>query len=205
MGIFDKFKKKIDDGDDDLDELDTDADSDEGGDDAPPASFGGIAMGLLNRVKQISSGGDGEEGGGIGGLLSKVKGLSIRNKDTGDPDLDDDDYYSDAVDDSDNTTPENLLTLDAIQDDEDEPRPIRRSGIAPKLDGNSGAAEPQTEDDEAQIPVPVGAGGSGLDLESLFEQEVVINPTLRDLAESLDDVSAAELAADLKTFLEELQ
>ena len=198
MGIFDKFKKKIDQDDDDLDELDSDAGEDD--EDAPSASSGGAAMGravgLLNRVKQLSSGGDGDEGGGIGGLLNKVKGVGSRNKDTDDPDLDDDDF--------DNTTPEDLVNLDANQGDEDEERPIRRSGIAAKLDGDSGAAEPQKDDGEEQIPVPVGAGGA-LDLASLFEEELVINPTLRDLAESLDYVSAVELAADLRTFLEELQ
>ena len=203
MGIFDKLKKKIDKDDDDLDELDSDAGEDD--EDAPSASFGGgamgRAMGLLTKVKQLSSSSSGEHGGGIGALLDKVKGLSGRLKDTGDLDLDDDDYD----DNSGNTTPEDLAALDASPGDADEERPIRRSGIAAKLDGNSGSDKPaKDEDEEEPIPVPVGLGG-GVDFESLFEEDFVINPTLRDLAESLDDVSAVELAADLRTFLEELQ
>ena len=204
MGIFDKFKKKIDQDDDDLDEQDSDTGEDD--EDAPSASSGGgamgRAMGLLNKVKQLSSSSGGDDGGGIGALLGKVKGLSGRLKDTGDLDLDDDDYDVDDDDNSGDTTPEDLVALDASLGDEDEERPIRRSGIAAKLDGDSGAKK---EDDEAQIPVPVGAGGGGLDFESLFEEELVINPTLKDLAESLDDISAVELAADLRTFLAELQ
>ena len=203
MGIFDKLKEKIDQDDDDLDELDSDAGEDD--EDASSASFGGgamgRAMGLLTKVKQVSSSSGGGNGGGIGGLLGKVKGLNSRLKDTDDLDLDDDDYD----DNSGNTTPEDLAALDASQGDADEERPIRRSGIAAKLDGDSGSDKPaKDEDEEEPIPVPVGLGG-GVDFESLFEEDLVINPTLRDLAESLDDVSAVELAADLRTFLEELQ
>lgn len=207
MGIFDKFKKKIDQDDDDLDEVDSDAGEDD--EDAPSASSGGgalgSAMGLLNKVKQLSSSSGGENGGGIGALLGKVKGLSGRLKDTGDLDLDDDAYDDDN---SDNTTPQDLVTLDADQGDEAEERPIRRSGIAAKLDEDSGSGKPSKEEDEEgeePIPVPVGAVLGGVDFESLFEEELVINPTLRDLAESLDDISAVELAADLRTFLAELQ
>ena len=142
MGIFDKFKKKIDQDDDDLDELDSDAgEEDEDDEDAPSASFGGgamgRAMGLLNKVKQLSSSSGGDQGGGIGALLGKVKGLSSRPKDTGDLDLDDDDYDVDDDDNSGNTSPQDLVALDASQGDADEERPIRRSGIAAKLDGDS--------------------------------------------------------------------
>jgi len=213
MGIFDKFKKKIDQDDDDLDELDSDAgeddEDDEDDEDAPSGSFGGgamgRAMGLLTKVKQLSSSSGGENGGGIGALLGKVKGLSGRLRDTGDLDLDDDDYDVDDDNNSGNTSPQDLVALDASQGDADEERPIRRSGIAAKLDGDSGSGKPaKDEDEEEPIPVPVGLGG-GVDFESLIEEELVINPTLRDLAESLDDVSAVELAADLRTFLAELQ
>ena len=53
--------------------------------------------------------------------------------------------------------------------------------------------------------MPIGAGAAALNLEALFEEEFVANPTLRDLADSLDYVSAVDLAADLRTFLDELQ
>ena len=203
MGFLDKIKRKIDKGDDDLDELDTDSDSGEDGGDAPSASSGGgslgHAMGLLNRVKKLSSGGESDEGGGIGGLLGKAKALGRGKNDSEDPDLDDD-----------GTTLDELEAPDADGDDEDGERPIRRSGIAAKLDGDLGAAEPSkgkdgSEEEKSPAPFAVGAGGGGLDLESLFEQESVVNPIMRDLAESMDDVSAVELAADLRTFLEELQ
>ena len=200
MGFLDKIKKKINQGDDDLDELDTDSEFGEEGGDEPSGSSGGGALGraagLLNRVKKLSSNGDEDEGGGIGGLLGKVKRLGGGMKNSGDSDLDDD------------TALDELDTPDADQDDEDGERPIRRSGIAAKLDGDPGAAEPSKKEDDdvgAGSPVPAAAGFAGLDLDSLFEQELVVNPMLRDLADSLDDVSAVELAADLRTFLEELQ
>lgn len=207
MGFLDKIKGKMNQGDDDLDELDSDSDSGEDredGDDEPSASSGGGALGLLNRVKKLSSGGEDDEGGGIGALLGKVKGLRGRIKDSEDLDLDDDAADTDA----DDTTPNQLDVLDADEADENSKRPIRRSGIAAKLDGKTDEAEsPKKDDDdgEAKVPVPIAAGGGGLDLDSLFEEELVINPTLKDLAESLDNVSAVELAADLRTFLDELQ
>ena len=195
MGFLDKFKKKTDEDDDDLDELDTDAtatpdDGDEDDDDAP--SGGGLlgrASGFLGKVKKLSSGGDGDGGGGIGSLLGKVKGIRGGNNDSDDSDLDDDDDE-----------------LDAGQDDEEGEQPIRRSGIAAALDGNSDAAESSEEEaDKEEIPVALTAGSASMDFGSLFEEEFVFDPTLKDLAESLDNVSAVELAADLRTFLEELQ
>ena len=201
MGILDNIKRKIKQGDDDLDELDTDSDSGEDDGDAPSASSGGGALGraagLLNRVKNLSSDGEGDEGGGIGALLGKAKGLGRGNQNSGDSDLDDDDTALDELD-----------TPDADQDDEDGEPPIKRSGIAAKLDGDPEAAEPSNEEDddgEAEAPVPAAVGAGSLDLASLFEEESVINPALKDLAESLDDVSAVELAADLRTFLVDLQ
>ena len=180
MGFIDKIKKKINQSDDDLDELDSDSDLGEDGEDAPSASSGGgavgLALGLLNKVKKKSSGG--------------------RNKGGGDADLDDDD--------DDNTTLGDLDALDGGEGDEDGERPIRRSGIAAKLDGASEAPK-EGEEEEEPIPVPVAAGTGGVNLEALFEEEFVIDPKMRDLAESLDDVSAVELAADLREFLEDLQ
>ncbi len=182
MGFLDKIKKKINQDDDDLDELEADLDSDEGGDDAPPAA----------------------SGRGIGGLLGKAKRLSKGKKASGDPDLDDDD------DGADDKSPKELDVLDADQDEADEEQPIRRSGFAAALDGKPEAAESSEEgkedgDEEAEVPVPVAAGAGVLDLEALFEEEFVVNPTLKDLAESMDDVSATELAEELKTFLDGLQ
>ena len=187
MGFLDKIKKNINQDDDDLDELDADLDSEEV-DDAPAAA----------------------SGRGIGGLLGKAKRLGKGKKASGDSDLDDDDDDGGA----DDTSPKELDVLDADQGDEDEEQPIRRSGFAAALDGKSGAAESSEEgkedgkedaEAETEVPVPVAAGAGALDFEALFEEEFVVNPTLKDLAESMDDVSATELATDLKTFLEGLQ
>lgn len=197
MGFLDKIKNKVKLGDDDLDDLDTDsappeADADGEDDDDGPSgrSALGGALGFLNKVKKLSSGGEDEGSGGIGGLLGKVKGIGGGKKASEDSDLDD------IAEDDDELDPS-----DADSDDEDGEQPIRRSGIAAALDGGGEeAAAPK-----AEIPVPIGAGAAALNLAELFEEEFVANPTLRDLADSLDYVSAVDLAADLRTFLDELQ
>lgn len=207
MGFLDKLKSKLSQDDDAEDDLDGDAapDDDDGdGEDEPGASSGGgalgLAVGFLGRVKKLSSGGEGDDGGGIGALLGKAKGLIGAKKNSDDPDMDDDD----------DTGLNERGTRDADQDDEDGEQPIRRSGIAAALDGGSGGAaatEEKDEDGEPEIPVAVGSGGgaAAMDLGSLFEEEFVANPILKDLAESVDEVSAVDLAADLRSFLEELQ
>lgn len=205
MGFLDKIKSKLSQGDDYEDEFDADAapDDDDGDseDESDSSSGGGAlgrAVGLLGRVKKLSSGGEGDEGGGIGALLGKAKGFVGAKMNSGGSDPDDDDDT--ALDERD--------LQDADQGDEDEEQPIRRSGIAAALDGGSGAAASTEEDDadgKPEIPVAVGSGVAALDLGSLFEEEFVANPTLKDLAESLDEVSAVDLAADLRSFLEELQ
>ena len=201
MGVFDRIKKNKNQGDDDLDELDMDLDGDEYGEETPNASSGGAlgrAMGFMKKAKNRISDGEGDEdeddednmGGGIGGLLGKVKKSDGRKQKPRELTVDDDD---DALDES------NELETD--QDDDDGEEPVRRSGIAAALDGDSAAAENPDEEDAA----PADAGGLGLDLESLFEVEYVANPVLKDLANFVDDVSAVELAADLRTFLEDLR
>ena len=71
----------------------------------------------------------------------------------------------------------------------------RRKGVPSGAGGKSGSI----------LTECIAAGGAVLDFESLFEEEFVMNPALKDLAESLEDVSAVELAADLRTFLDELK
>ena len=200
MGIFDKIKKIKNQGDDDLDELDMDLDGDEDGEETPNASSGGglsRAMGFMKKAKNRFSDGEGDEddeddmGGGIEDLKGNVKKPGGRKNKPRDLDLDDDD---DALDES--------SALETDQDDDDGEDPIRRSGIAAALDGDSAAAENSDEEEDA---APDGAGGLGLDLGALFEVDLVVNPILKDLAEFVDDVSAVELAADLRTFLNELR
>lgn len=53
---------------------------------------------------------------------------------------------------------------------------------------------------------PTGSNeGAGLSLRDIFEEEVEVDEALRDLAESMDDVSAQEIADDLRAFFEELE
>ena len=47
--------------------------------------------------------------------------------------------------------------------------------------------------------------GSGLSLKDIFEEEEEIDEVLRDLAGSMENVSARELADDLKDFFDELE
>lgn len=47
--------------------------------------------------------------------------------------------------------------------------------------------------------------GVGLSLMDIFEDEAEVNETLKDLAESIEDDSAQELADDLRAFFEELE
>ncbi len=45
----------------------------------------------------------------------------------------------------------------------------------------------------------------GLSLKDIFEEEVEVDEALRDLAESMEDVPAQEIADDLRAFFEELE
>lgn len=227
MGLFDKLKRNRNQDDEDPDELDDlddiDLDLDDDGEGSPSASSGGgmfgRAMGLLRRGKgqaeddedddeddevivdsiddddEDDDDGDGgragEKGvGRFGGLLSRVKKIRGGRKKPKNQDDDDDETGPDSSDEPD-------------EDGDEEEQPIRRSGIAAALDGESEEGKP--------IGGGEGAGregvlaGLGMDLESLFEEEFVFDPTLKDLAESMEEVSAVELAADLRSFLEELQ
>ena len=47
--------------------------------------------------------------------------------------------------------------------------------------------------------------GAGLSLRDIFEEEVEVDEALRDLAESMEDVPAQEIADDLRAFFEELE
>ncbi|MCH8800975.1 MAG: hypothetical protein IH963_08710 [Chloroflexi bacterium] len=217
MGLLDKLKRNRKQADEDLDDLDLDLDLDEDDGDTPTASSGGgvlgRAMGLLQRGKKRSSGEEDDEdgeldvdsfdedddedtpkegGGGLRGILGKVKRKGGRRNRSGNSDPDDD------------SESDELVSLKADEDPDGDEQPIRRSGIAAALDGNSEEDEPSANGEE-ESGREGALAGLGLDLESLFEDEFVFDPTLKDLAESLDNVSAVELAADLRSFLEELQ
>ena len=47
--------------------------------------------------------------------------------------------------------------------------------------------------------------GLGLSLKDIFEEEVEVDETLRDLAESMDDVPVGQLAEELREFLAQLE
>ena len=112
--------------------------------------------------------------------MGKVKGMAKRGNGKS---LDDD--YVDAADDDDN---------------DDDEQPIRRSGIAAALDGK----DDEEKESGGADAGPGGMADLGMDMESLFEEEFIADPMLQDLTESMEYVSSVELAADLRTFVEEL-
>ena len=86
--------------------------------------------------------------------------------------------------------------------------------MSPQPVGDAGAegvdpaniTEPQTEPQgEANDEENDAAGGLGLSLKGIFEEEHEVDESLKDLADSMDDVTARELADDLKSLLEGLE
>ena len=133
-----------------------------------------------------------------GGFMGRAKGL-LKRGDTQSFDGDDDDDGTDGGNSDDDADDDDA---DADDADDAEEQPVRRSGIAAALDGNPDDDEPVEEEKTGR---EAATAGLGLDLGTLFEEEFVFDPTLRDLADSLDNIPAASLAADLRTFLDEIQ
>lgn len=87
-----------------------------------------------------------------------------------------------------------------------------QSPSTPEASAEAGAVdpvniiEPQTEpQEEANDQEKDAMGGLGLSLKGIFEEEQEVDESLRDLADSMDDVTARELADDLKSLLEGLE
>ena len=92
-------------------------------------------------------------------------------------------------------------------------------GNAPSAVGGNGASGGESAPDQGEANAgqpaqnqndtksePTGSNeGVGLSLKDIFEEEEEIDEALRDLAESMEDVPAQEIADDLRAFLEELE
>lgn len=77
-------------------------------------------------------------------------------------------------------------------------------GAAP-AQGAANAGQPAENKNETKSE-PTGSNeGVGLMLKDIFEEEVEVNEALRDLAESMEDIPAQEIADDLRAFFEELE
>ena len=64
--------------------------------------------------------------------------------------------------------------------------------------------EPVEEDSNAEED-STDKKGLGISLKDIFEEEIEVDETLRDLAESMDDVPVGQLAEELREFLAELE
>ena len=131
------------------------------------------------------------------------------------PDENPDDDDGEASGEREDEPPVQVVRLEGIPD----VHPVGDSGetsmsMPPQPDGAAGAdavdpaniIEPQTEPQEEPNDEENDAvGGLGLSLKDIFEEELEVNESLKDLADSMDDVTARELADDLKTLLEGLE
>ena len=71
--------------------------------------------------------------------------------------------------------------------------------------GAANAGQPAQNKNETKSE-PTGSNeGVGLSLKDIFEEEVEVDEALRDLAESMEDVPAQEIADDLRALFEELE
>ena len=84
------------------------------------------------------------------------------------------------------------------------PQPVGDAGA--EEDDPPNIIEPQTEpQEEANDKGDDGVGGLGLSLKGIFEEELEVDESLKDLSDSMDEVTARELADDLKSLLQGLE
>lgn len=78
-------------------------------------------------------------------------------------------------------------------------------GESAPAQGAANAGQPAENKNETKSE-PTGSNeGAVLSLKDIFEEEVEVNEALRDLAESMEDIPAQEIADDLRAFFEELE
>ena len=78
-------------------------------------------------------------------------------------------------------------------------------GAASPAQGVANAGQPAQDQNESKNGAAASDGGAALSLKDIFEEEVEVDETLKDLAESMEDVTAQELSDDLRAFFEELE
>ncbi len=78
-------------------------------------------------------------------------------------------------------------------------------GESSPAQGTANAGQPAQNQNETKSETTGSNEGVGLSLRDIFEEELEVDEALRDLAESMEDVPAQELADDLRAFFEELE
>ncbi|MCI0859958.1 MAG: hypothetical protein J4N81_14610, partial [Chloroflexi bacterium] len=82
---------------------------------------------------------------------------------------------------------------------------------APSDDAASEAQSPPDDTPSPDIPEEpaekdsADQKGLGISLKDIFEEEIEVDETLRDLAESMDDIPVGQLAEELREFLADLE
>ena len=212
MGLIGKFIKRgsndnDEDDDDDLDPQDADDSEDAESDN------GGLKSWLMVRFRGLrsrkGSDDDDDDKGRKGKSKKKNTGSGKGNKKSAEEPEDEEDLPDVQV-----------VRLEGVPD-------VRvvgdSSGAASPQSGNAPAAGAQGAAGGGEASAAQGAAdsgkasekqdgskeeakeGSGLSLKDIFEEEEEIDEVLRDLAGSMENVSARELADDLKEFFDELE
>jgi len=78
-------------------------------------------------------------------------------------------------------------------------------GESAPAQGAANAGQPAENKNETKSEPSGSNEGAVLSLKDIFEEEVEVNEALKDLAESMEDIPAQEIADDLRAFFEELE
>ena len=78
-------------------------------------------------------------------------------------------------------------------------------GESAPAQGAANAGQPAENKNETKSEPAESNEGAVLSLKDIFEEEVEVNEALKDLAESMEDIPAQEIADDLRAFFEELE
>ena len=78
-------------------------------------------------------------------------------------------------------------------------------GGSSPAESSANAGQSAQNQNESKNGAAANDGGAVLSLRDIFEEEVEVDETLKDLAESMEDVTAQELSDDLRAFFEELE
>jgi hypothetical protein len=209
-GILGKLRRKKGDDDDfdDEDDVqdegsspDSGPDNDEDGDDDDAPTGGGLFGRLKSKIKRSYSDDDDDleaaaEAESAGPSVAKVDGTGAPNDDNGD------DTDAEAVGD----TSESSNGPSAGENSSASPSAVY---IADGPDGQPAPGGPGGGEAAAKEPSfgsgAEDAGGTGLDLMGIFEHAEEVDEAFKDLADSVEDVAADDLANDLRELLAHLQ
>ena len=235
MGLIDKLTKRgaanIDVDDEDDDDLDLDV---EAGPEDGESVAGGLKAGLMGRLRSLRNrggskdddGNDDDDDGDPKDLLEQedeVAETGSGQRASGDaPEPDEDENLPEVQ----VVRLEGVPDVRVVGDSNGAAAPSGpQPGNAPAISGQGGAGggnsaaggessptqaavnagPPTANEGNPKSEAKEGGEGSGLSLMDIFEEEVEVDETMRDLAESMEDGPAQELADDLRAFFEELE